>query len=220
MLAAGVLGLVVVACAPAAAGPTPLPTFTSPASPAAQAAPDGPPALLPECEEVLSRAEAPALLGLPVDGIGLTTVVGEPAPAVGRLARTTCVYTVAGPGGAGRGEVLRLTLGAFGDAAAAHEQSARNAGELGTGARAAFPVEMGAAGATAVERDDITMLLVSYDHFTVDLVIRPALVGSGPGGNAVALTDDLARRVLDRLAPSDVAEPTPTPGPSRSPHPP
>jgi hypothetical protein len=85
----------------------------------------------------------------------------------------------------------------YADAVAARDQHARNVADQRAGASSSAEPELGAAAATLVEHRTETVLLTSFDTFTLDLDLarRP-----GPLPPEDLLTD-LARRVLARLAP-------------------
>jgi hypothetical protein len=195
--AAVVAGVTACSSAPAV---VPVPTFDAVAPSSTSAPPtreDG--ELLPDsCEDLVGHDEFAALFGLPVGSVALRTVQGTPSPSVGRLERMTCTYTVSGPASAPlQGLRLQMTVGAYRDAGAAHDQHERNVVDQRAGATSATEPELGRAGATLVEHDSGAVLLTSVDAVTLDLVLarRPTPLPS------LDLLTDLARRVLARLAP-------------------
>src|SRR3954452_12514424 len=172
-------------------GPTPT-TTRSPASSTG-------PRLPTDCEALMGGDELTALFGLPVASVAVGTVLGAPSPSVARVERMSCTYTVSGPVVPQlQGVILRMTLGAYSDAAAAHDQHERNVADQRAGASSSAQPDLGSAAATLVRRgDEDNVLLASLDDVTLDLdLARPP----GPLTPADLLTD-LARRVLARLAP-------------------
>jgi hypothetical protein len=125
-----------------------------------------------------------------------------PSPSVGRLERLTCTYTMSGPVQRPQNVVLRMTVGAYTDAAAAHNQHERNLADEGAGGSNEAQPELGNVPAGLVQHDADSVLLTSVDRFTLDLGLPPR---RGPLPPADLLID-LARRVLARLPPvrSDV----------------
>jgi hypothetical protein len=194
--ACGAVLLAGVACgAPPSA--VPVPTFQA-ASPAPTTTPPlgpGDGGLPTDCEEIVGHDELPALLGLPMDSVTVRTVLGVPAPSVGRLERIDCTYTVTDPDTSPRGVVLRMTVGRYRDEVTAHDQHDRNVADQRNGASGSAEPDLGAAAATLVQRDARTVLLSSYGALTVDLDLakRP-----GPLPPRDLLTD-LARRVLAKV---------------------
>ena len=150
------------------------------------------------CEDLIRSDEASALFGLPVDSVAVRTVLGTPSPSVGRVERLTCTFTVSGPAPAPlQGVRLQMIIGAYRDAAAAHEQHERNVADQKAGASGSAEPDLGAAAATVVEHDAETVLLTSVDTLTLDLDLarRPAPL------SPTDLLTDFARRVLAKLAP-------------------
>jgi hypothetical protein len=150
------------------------------------------------CEDLIRSDEASALFGLPVDSVAVRTVLGTPSPSVGRVERLTCTFTVSGPAPAPlQGVRLQMIIGAYRDAAAAHEQHDRNVADQKAGASGTADPDLGAAAATVVEHDAETVLLTSVDTLTLDLDLarRPAPL------SPTDLLTDFARRVLAKLAP-------------------
>jgi hypothetical protein len=147
----------------------------------------------------MGRDELTALFGLPMASVAVGTVLGSPSPSVGRVERMSCTYTVFGPAAPQlQGVILRMSVGAYSDAAAAHDQHGRNVADQRAGASSSAQPELGSAAATLVQHgDEDSVLLVSVDAVTLDLDLarRP-----GPLTPADLLTD-LARRVLARLTP-------------------
>jgi hypothetical protein len=185
----------------------PVPTFpaANPALPTTPpAGPDGGLGLLVDCEQLVGHDELPELFGLPVGSVAVRTVLGVPAPSVGRLQRTDCTYSVRDPNAPPLGVVLRMTVGLYRDTAAAREQHDRNVAEEQVGASGFRRPHVGAAAATFVHHEGESVLLTCYDTLTVDLDLAQR---AGPLPPEDLLTD-LVRRVLGRLTsprPDDVA---------------
>jgi hypothetical protein len=180
-------------------GPVAVPTFSSPPStsmkPVAHETDRGLPL---DCEEFVGRDEIAALFGLPLDSVSVRTVLGRPAPLVGRLERVDCVYTLTPGAGPNRaGVVLRMTVGRYADGVAARDQHERNVVDQRTGASGSTRPELGAAAATMVRRGGENVLLTRYGALTLDLDVpdRPHPL------DPVDLLTDLARRVLARIVP-------------------
>jgi hypothetical protein len=194
----------VVSCATACASApvdVPVPTFepvsqTPARLSAVEDTDDGLPA---DCAQLVGDDELSALLGLPVDSVTVRTVMGAPSPSVGRLERLSCTYTMSvAVGPHPQGVVLRMTAGAYTDAAAAHDQHERNMTDEGGGGSDEGRPELGIVAAGLAQHDADSMLLTSLDRFTLDLDLPPR---QGPLPPADLLVD-LARRVLARLAPA------------------
>jgi hypothetical protein len=180
----------------------PVPTFAqTPPTSTAPAAPEPGSRLPTDCAQLLAGDELAALFGLPVDGLAVRTVLGAPSPSVGREERLTCTYTLSGPGDPGQGVVLRTTVGAYRDAAAARAQHERNVADERAGTSGSAQPELGTAAATILHRGGESLLLTSSDTVTLDLDLPPR-----PGPMApVDLLVDLARRLLARLTPGSGA---------------
>jgi len=179
----------------------PVPTF----APSAPTSTSAPPAsetgsLLPaDCAQLLGQDELSALFGLPMDTVMVQMVQGTPSPSVGRLERMTCTYTAAGVAAPPpRGVVLRMTVGAYRDTAAAHSQHERNVADEQPGSSSPVRPALGTASATLLHRDAENLLLTASDAVTLDLDLPPRPAPLPP----TDLLLDLARRVLARLAPS------------------
>jgi hypothetical protein len=201
----GLCGAVVVTTATAcASGPTvvPLPTFdpVPPTSTSAPAVPQDGSRLPAECAQLLGSDELAALFGLAMDSVTTRLVVGTPSPSVGRLERMTCTYTTAGAAVPAQGVILRMTVGAYRDTDAAHEQHERNVADEGAGASGSARPDLGSAAAAVIQRDAWTVLLTSSGAMTLDLDLPPRPRPLDPEDLLV----DLARRVLARLAPETV----------------
>jgi hypothetical protein len=196
-------GAVVVTTATACASPpsgVPVPTF-APAAPARTSAAPAPETglrLPADCAQILGPDELSALFGLPLDSIVVAMVQGTPSPSVGRLERMTCTYTISGSAPLPQGVVLRMTVGAYEDAVAAHAQHERNVADQRVGASSSAQPELGTAAATLVQRDAENLLLTSSDAITLDLDVPPRPRPLPPA----ELLVDLARRLLARLGPA------------------
>ena len=177
-----------------------MPTF----APAAPTSTSAPPAsetgfrLPADCAQLLGHDELSALFGLPMDSVVIRMVQGTPSPSVGRLERMTCTYTVPGSTAPAQGVVLRMTVGAYRDTAAAHDQHDRNVADERGGASSSVQPQLGSAAATLLQRGVETILLTATDTVTLDLDLPPR---AGPLPPTDLLLD-LARRVLARLAPA------------------
>ena len=169
----------------------PLPTTTQPPSS------DLGSGLPSDCRQLVGQDELPGLLGLPVGSIAVRTVLGVPAPSVGRVQRTDCSYTVTDPHAPPLGVVLRMTVGRYRDPATARDQHDRNVANEAVGASDVRPVDLGAAAATIMQRGGESFLLVSYGTLTVDLDLVRRAEPLPPED----LLTDLVRRVLGRLNP-------------------
>jgi hypothetical protein len=179
----------------------PVPAFPPPSSvsTSSRPPPEEPGHQLPgDCEQLVEHDELSGLFGLPVGSVAVRTLQGTPSPSVGRLERMTCTYTASSPAPAPwQGVVLQMTIGAYRDAAAAHDQYERNVADQRIGASSSVDSDLGAAASTLVARDGDSVLLTSFDTVTLDLdMARP---GPLPPGDMLT---DLARRVLARLVPS------------------
>jgi hypothetical protein len=149
-----------------------------------------------DCGQLVTRDELPALFGLPVGSIVVRTVLGLPAPSVGRLQRVDCIYALTGPDAHGQpGPVLRMTVGLYRDRSAARDQHERNVADQRAGAVGTAQPALGDAAATVVQRDVEDVLLISLGVHTLDLDLPRGPVPLAP----VDLLIDLARRVLPRL---------------------
>jgi hypothetical protein len=187
-----ITGVLLTACA-APRKPVAVPEFPPPA-PAVTASRAAGPTIL-DCDGLLSADEATVLLGLPIDGVAVTSIQGVPAPAVGRVERLGCTYSAIVPSWPVRGEVLAVTVGRFADADAARAQSDRNSVDVA--GNASVPVALGTATARIAPLAGTTQLLVAYRQFTLDLTLPDSAAGRR-GPEAVLV--DLARRILARLS--------------------
>ncbi|MGZ8750504.1 MAG: hypothetical protein ACXWYP_06440 [Pseudonocardia sp.] len=178
-----------------------MPTFP-PAAPTSTSAPpasDTGARLPADCAQLLGQDELSALFGLPMDSVMIRMVQGTPSPSVGRLERMTCTYMAAGPAAPPpQAVVLRMTVGAYRDTAAAHAQHERNVADEQAGSSSSVHPALGTAAATLLHRDVENLLLTASDGVTLDLDLPPR---PGPLPPTDLLVD-LARRVLARLAPS------------------
>jgi hypothetical protein len=181
--------------APVEAGPLPVPGFSTSATGAGlpRAAPRA--TLLPtDCADLLpGQPDMSALLGRPTDSVGVRSVIGLPAPAVGQLERLTCNYQVRGGG-----DGLSLTIAAFTDPGSAAAQRDRNiaAEHLDTVASTSAP--LGEARATMLSQRSRQLLMIAYDRYTVTATMAPGVVADNQSGPVLT---DLVQRVLPHLAP-------------------
>jgi hypothetical protein len=201
-----------VACGTTPAG-VPVPTFPAASAPATTPPPTRDLGLgLPDCEQLVGQEELPALFGLPVGSVTVRTVVGVPAPSVGRLQRLDCTYAVTDPTAAPLGVVLRMTVGLYRDSAAARDQHERNVADEQVGASGSRQPSLGAVAATLVQRGGESILLTCHDALTVDFDLAPRAEPLPPE----ALLTDLARRVLSRLVPPRSGDVPARPGQSEA----
>ena len=207
-VALSVLTLLVTAGCTRAPVPVAVPTFPAapPATTTAPVAATQATGLPLDCEELIGHDELPALFGLPEGSVTVGTVLGQPAPAVGRRQRVDCTYTAADPAGAQRSVALRVTVGLYQDGTAARDQHERNVADLEAGAAGSLRPELGDVAATMVQRTGEDVLLTSYGALTLDLDLPHEPHPLAP----VDLLTDLARRILARL------EPTTSPGADHS----
>ncbi len=178
----------------------PVPTFPAATTSVPQAVVgDGKGVLGRDCGRILAVADLGALLGMPLDTVGVRTTIGVPAPAVGRIERIDCAYTGPASGSGGRA-VLNLNGAVYTDAEAATKQWRTNA-RIEDGNRRELPI--GVASAILVERPRETVLLVVYGSGTLTIVLPSESLSAGslPGnrsGDEVLV--DLALRLLPSLA--------------------
>jgi hypothetical protein len=185
------------ACASAPVA-VPVPVFAPMPPTSAAPAVTEPGSRLPaDCAQLLGGDELAALFALPVDSLTVRTVLGAPSPSVGREERLTCTYMLSGPGNPGQGVVLRTTIGAYRDDAAARAQHERNVADERAGTSGSERPELGTAAATVFHRGAESVLLTSSGTVTLDLDLPPRRGPLAP----VDLLVDLARRLLDRLTP-------------------
>lgn len=221
--AVGVCAAVVFAVCWLSAGPRPasevaLPQFLPP--PVAAAAPTAPrTGLLPDCAQLIPASIDPAaLLAQPSGSVSVRPVIGTPAPAVDLLARTSCTYhrpAAAGKGSAAQGSAAKgsdmlgqVSLSAFATPAAAEVQRQRNvAVEQSDPATVAAPVALGAAHATRLATPAATILMTSFDRYTVTTTLPHGLF---PPNEENDVLNDLTRRAMaSALEPTAAASPPP-----------
>lgn len=190
-----------------------LPQFLPP--PVAAAAPAAPrTGLLPDCAQLIPASIDPAaLLAQPSGSVSVRPVIGTPAPAVDLLARTSCTYhrpAATGKGSAGKGSDMlgQVSLSAFATPAAAEVQRQRNvAVEQSDPATVSAPVALGAAHATRLATPAATILMTSFDRYTVTTTLPHGLF---PPNEENDVLNDLTRRALaSALEPTTAASPPP-----------
>lgn len=198
--------MTVTGCGAAEMPPTPVPTFTGPSAEADAASgnerPDG--SLPTDCTEMLAVGDLGALLGLPLDSVAVSSIIGVPEPSVGRTERVACTYTgtAASPV---RGILLDVNVARYVDAAAAANQWETNTG-VESGER--HDLSIGAAAAALFDRPDESVLMVTYDDDTLRFVLPE---GPRPGDRSRRdLLVDLALRVLPVVGPPSAAPAAPT----------
>lgn len=197
--ATAVIGLL---CGCAGSAPSgddePVPTFSS--APSA----DGPLApraarttLLPvDCADVLAGPRMAALLGLPVDSVGVRTVVGQPAPSVGRRERVSCLYRRNGNRSATPD--LAMVLAAYDTPESADRQLRTNVAAERPAARTADDLAIGSAPATLFDEGTTTVLLVASGRSSLSMTLREGVIA--PAQVRPVLVD-LAQRTLPALTP-------------------
>lgn len=197
--ATAVVGLLCGCAGPGGAGENePVPTFSSTpsaGSPLASRAPRT--TLLPaDCTEVLAGPGMSALLGLPVDSVDVRTVLGQPAPSVGRLERVSCLYRRTGNRAATPD--LAMALAAYDTSESADGQLRTNLASERPAARAADDLAIGSARATLLDEGATTVLLVTSGRFSLSMTMRDGVVAPA---QVRAVLVDLAQRTLPALAP-------------------
>jgi hypothetical protein len=182
--------------------PESVPTFSDgPTTGPKVPAPDRDTLLPPDCTDVVSGAQMSALLGQPVDSVGVHTVLGLPAPSVGRLERVTCQYQRAGNRGATPD--VELILAAYGTRTAADKQLTTNAAAERHESQSAENLSIGSARAVLFAERGKTVLLVNSGRSSVSMTMQN---GVTPPNETRAVMIDLTQRVLPNLAPEPVGE--------------
>ncbi len=201
-------GAVLAGCGSASGEPAalPVPTFAASAESAAAGSPGSPDEgrLPDDCARVLTSNDLGALFGLPLESVAVKTVIGAPAPSVGRTERLGCRYTRAG--GAREG-LLDLNVSTYTDADAAARQWRTNA-DAEDGSRRDVP--LGSAQGVLVERPQEAVLMVVNGTETLTFVLpdRVRIRDLSAGDTLV----DLALRVLPAVSGTSAA-PAPPPAP-------
>jgi hypothetical protein len=179
-----------------------IPTFeASPGAGARSAAPARETLLPLDCTDVISGTKMSALLGQPVDSVGVHTVLGQAAPAVGRLERVTCQYKRAG----NRGAVpdVELILAAYTTRSAADSQLTTNAAAERHEAQSAENLAIGSARAVLFAERGKNVLLVSSGRSSVSMTLQRGVIAPNLTRSVMV---DLAQRVLPNLAPEPTGE--------------
>lgn len=180
-----------------------MPTFAAAAGSAAAGTPgardEG--RLPDDCARVLAGNDLGALFGLPLETVAVKTVIGAPAPAVGRTERIGCRYTRAG----GRDNLLDLNVGSYTDDDAAARQWRTNV-DAEDGAHT--DVALGGARGVLVERPQEAVLMVANGSETLTFVLpeRVRIRDLSAGDTLV----DLALRVLPAVSQADPPPPMPS----------
>lgn len=138
-----------------------------------------------------------ALLGQPVDSVQARAVLGQPAPAVGRLERVTCVYQRAGIRAEGTPS-LQLNLAAYTTRAAADAQLTTNSDAERAGARTIEEFPIGTARAVLFGEAGQSILMVASGRSSVTITLRQGVIADQLTRQVLV---DLAQRVLPNLAP-------------------
>ncbi|HVL86177.1 MAG TPA: hypothetical protein VM367_18075 [Pseudonocardia sp.] len=192
-------------CGARAAGGVAVPTFSTPEPSSTPGVPAPEERLPGDCGRLLGVEDVEALLGLPLGTAGVRTVVGVPAPSVGRTERVSCRYTMSGvaPGFARGARLIDLDTGVYvdGDAAARHWRT-----NTGVEDGAAREITIGTASGILVERPAEAVLFVVSGPSTVTVTL-PSAVRVGERAAADTLVD-LALRVLPRVTPGTSPLPT------------
>jgi len=182
--------------------PESVPTFAAgPTTGARTQAPDRETLLPPDCTDVVSGDQMSALLGQPVDSVRVHTVLGLPAPSVGRLERVTCQYQRAGNRGATPD--VELILAGYAARAAADKQLTTNAAAERSEAQSVENLSIGSARAVLFAERGKTVLMVNSGRSSVSMTMQH---GVAPPNETRAVMIDLAQRVLPNLAPEPVGE--------------
>ena len=203
-------------CGSAAGEPPalPVPTFAA----ATESAASGSPGVVQEgrlpddCTRVLSGNDLGALFGLPLESVVVKTVLGAPAPSVGRTERLGCRYTRTG---GARDGLLDINVGAYTDSAAAALQWRTNV-DAEDGTRRDVP--LGGAQGVLIERPQEAVLMVANGAETLTFVLpeRVRIRDLSAGDTLV----DLALRVLPTVSaavpPATPPAPPAVPAPARS----
>lgn len=198
----------------------PIPTFSS----AVNSAPSDRTAretLLPtECADALSAEQMAALLGQPLDGVAVRTVIGQPAPSVGQLERVTCRYQRVpsgrqldsqGVGQAWAGDVM-IIMSAYGTREQARNQHATNVAAERSDARSASNLSIGSAPAVLLDERTQTVLMVVSGRSAVSVAVQGGVIAPN---DTRAMLVDMAQRVLPNLAPEQPPVPAAPAGRSR-----
>ena len=180
-----------------------IPTFSSAArAGGATAARTDRETLLPvDCTDVISGEKMSALLGQPVDSVGVHTVLGLPAPAVGRLERMTCQYQRAKVKGASPD--VEMILAAYATRAQADGQQVTNVAAERREAQSASTLSIGSAHGVLFDERVKTVLMVTSGRSSVSMTM---LRGVAASDQTRAVMVDLVQRVLPNLAPEPVSE--------------
>ncbi|HEY2205682.1 MAG TPA: hypothetical protein VGH99_14515 [Pseudonocardia sp.] len=175
----------------------PIPTFAASAAPNA-AAPRPRTTLLPtDCAEVISGDTMSALLGQPMGSVQARTVLGQPAPSVGRLERVTCLYLRGRP-------LVTVNLGAYSTPTAADSQLSTNVSAERGEARSVQQLSIGSAKAVLLDERDQTVLMVASGRSGMTLGLNH---GAVPPRYIQPIMVDMAQRMLPTLVPRKTTEP-------------
>jgi hypothetical protein len=179
-----------------------IPTFAAAPAPGAHSAAPARETLLPtDCTDLITGATMSALLGQPVDSVGVHTVLGQAAPAVSRLERVTCQYKRA----ANRGAVpdVELILAAYTTRPAADSQLTTNVAAERYQAQSAENLAIGSARAVLFAERGKNVLLVSSGRSSVSMTLQRGVIAPNLTRSVMV---DLAQRVLPNLAPEPTGE--------------
>ena len=190
----------------------PVPTFSSATNPGPSDRPARETLLPTDCTDVLSAERMAALLGQPLDGVAVRTVIGQPAPSVGQLERVTCRYQRVPSGrqldsrGVGQdwaGDVV-IILTAYGTREQARNQHGTNVAAERSDARSAGNLSIGSAPAVLFDEATQTVLMVVSGRSAVSVAVQRGVVAPN---DARAMLVDMAQRVLPTLAPEQPSAP-------------
>ncbi|HTF49914.1 MAG TPA: hypothetical protein VK735_20930 [Pseudonocardia sp.] len=174
----------------------PIPTFSNEPGSGRALGPTQRETLLPiDCTDVLAGPAMSALLGQPVDSVSVHTVLGLPAPSVGRLERLTCQYDR--PGHRAATADLEMVLAAYTSRAAADKQLSTNVAAERFEAAASDSLSIGSARAVLFDEKVKSVLMVSSGRSSITMTMQRGVV---PPEYTRAVMVDMVQRVLPNLA--------------------
>lgn len=180
----------------------PIPTFSNdPGGRALGPTPERETLLPIDCTDVLAGPAMSALLGQPVDSVSVHTVLGLPAPSVGRLERLTCQYDR--PGHRAATPDLEMVLAAYSSRSAADKQLGTNTAAERFEAASSDSLSIGSARAVLFDERVKTVLMVSSGRSSITMTMQRGVV---PAEYIRAVMVDMVQRVLPNLAPEPTGE--------------
>jgi hypothetical protein len=199
-----------------------LPGFTGSARSSSAPAPIPRSTLLAaECPEDLpGPISVAALLGQPVDSVGVRSVRGVPAPSVGLLERVSCTYQRNEGAGSSNSAgparpVLVVTVAAFRDACSASQQRLRNLAAEQAPPSATSPVPVpGATETTLLDEPAASVLMMDAGRYTLAATLPHGLF---PHSQEPSVLADLTGRLLTAILPSPDHQPALPAGPCTTP---